>query len=98
MGEFTWGRVAAGVNSLGRQYIATPSLLRVPTSTACFYYFVWACCLTVKCLFGYYALVEPLVAPLKLLDAADYRCWTPWPAGSATPNPTCAPRAAIDCS
>ena len=67
-----------------------PQLLRVPTATALVYHAVWAVALAAKIWFGYYALVGPLVDPLTMLNAADYRCWTPWSPNSATANPSCA--------
>ena len=89
MGEFQWGRSAKGPIGLGTQYIGTPELLRVPTKTAVLYYLTWAVCLSVKIVFGYYALVQPLVVPFRLLMKADFRCWTPW-SGDSTGNPQCA--------
>ena len=89
MGEFRWNRAESGSIGLGTQYIATPSLLRVPSSTALLYYSVWAIALAVKITFGYYALIEPLVDSVRILAAADYSCWTPWNEAAATPNPYC---------
>ena len=65
---FIWSQhsstTAANIG-LGTPYIATPELLRVPRRTAATYYAVWALCLSIKILFGYYLLVLPLVQPVS---------------------------------
>lgn len=88
--DFIWsahGSVSASNVGLRSPYIATPELLRVPKRTAVLYYLVWAVCLTIKILFGYFLLILPLVRPVSLIWEADFSCWTPW--NGDTVNPSC---------
>ena len=88
--EFNWERGQRKNVGLGTAYVATPTLLSVPATTALMYYGVWAICLTAKILFGYYLLIQPLLLPIDFILSADYNCWTPY-TGKAS-NPLCSER------